>query len=87
MVTTFLHGLGKDTVSLWSNAQALMLLPKCSKQEVLLLPCESESDSLLKEFYTLYLQVIFRLLSPKYVSDYSRILVKFQGLYTSFQNY
>lgn len=35
----------------------------------------------------LYLQIIFRLLNPKYISDFSRILVEFNGLYTSFQNY
>lgn len=51
MATTFLHGLGKNSVSLWSNTQALMLLPKCCKQEVLLLLCESESDYLLRELY------------------------------------
>lgn len=52
MATTFLNGLGKNSVLLWSNAQALMLLHKCCKQEVLLLLCESESDYLLRELYT-----------------------------------
>lgn len=87
MATTFLHGLGKNSVSLWSYAQALMLLPKGCKQEVLQLLCESESGYLLRELYTLYLQILFKRLNPKYISDFSRILVELNGLCTSFQNY